>query len=160
MKTILPNTTTATGHDQRMIAVGAVVQNIESGWSGRVFSFEEIDDQVMLHCYHEFLGKPDSDDHQWLAPDDCIVVDRKLEKRPLWDAMKANPEAWIETTEEMANEMLCVLPPIGSWGRFMVGEPLRENSNGEAIYAAFEIVSERHWARFMTMKQFHNGGRS
>ena len=158
--TLLPNTTTATGYDQRMIAIGAVVRNIESGWSGRVFSFEQIDDQVMIHCYHECAGKPEADDHQWHSPEDCIVVDRKLEKSSLWAAMDANPEAWIQTTEEMANEMLCVLPPIGSWGRFMVSEPVRDNSEGVAVYATFEIVGDKHWAKYMTMKQFHNGGRS
>lgn len=72
----------------------------------------------------------------------------------LWDAMKANPEAWIETTEEMANEMLCVLPPIGSWGFFLVSEPTRHNENGEAVYAGFKIDGGRHFARYLTIKQF------
>lgn len=154
--TLLPNTTTATGYDKRTIAIGTVVLNIESGWTGRVFGFEQIDDQVMIHCYHECGGQPEADDHQWHSPEDCMVVDRKLTRQPLWEAMKANPDAWIETTKEMAYEMLGALPPIGSWGRFMVSEPVRDNDEGEAVYAAFKIVSDRHFARYLTLRQFRN----
>ena len=80
----------------------------------------------------------------------------KLEWQPLWYAMDAQPEAWIETTEEMYWHMLECVPPREQEGdRFLVGEPLR-HVNGEAVHACFwEKPDGSVWARNMTVEQFN-----
>ncbi len=77
-----------------------------------------------------------------------------LEWQPLWDAMDANPDAWIPTTESMYWEMLCVLPPVAMrYDSFLVGEASR-HIKGEAVYACFCKTGDNYRARNLTVKQF------
>ena len=79
----------------------------------------------------------------------------KLEWQKLWDAMDANPDLWIDTTEDMFDEMLEVLPPAAmGGGAFLVGEPMTHNDNGEAVYACFARVNGAFQARYMTRREF------
>lgn len=81
-----------------------------------------------------------------------------LEWKPLWDAMDATPDAWIETTEEMYYEMLeCVPPRAQERGRFLVGEPLRHNEEGKAVHACFRRSGNDFFARNLTVEQFQRG---
>ena len=79
-----------------------------------------------------------------------------LEWKQLWDAMDAQPEAWVETTENMFWRMLEALPPrahIG--GAFLVGEPRTTNDAGEHVYAAFhERKNGTFFAKHLTYRQF------
>lgn len=79
-----------------------------------------------------------------------------LEWKQLWAAMDAQPEEWIETTENMFWRMLEALPPrdqIG--GAFLVGEPRTTNDNGENVYAAFhERRDGTFFAKHLTHRQF------
>lgn len=78
-----------------------------------------------------------------------------LEWQELWDAMDASPEAWIPTTEKMFWEMLEVLPPRAMrGGAFLVGEPLRDNGQGETLYSCFCRTGDNFRARNLTVKQF------
>lgn len=78
-----------------------------------------------------------------------------LEWQALWDAMDAQPEAWIPTTENMYWEMLEVLPPRAMRGdSFLVGEPLRDNEQGETLYSCFTRTGGNCRARNLTVKQF------
>lgn len=78
-----------------------------------------------------------------------------LEWDALWAAMEENPEAWIETTESMYFEMLCVLPPRAMrYESFLVGEPLRDNAQGETLYSCFCKTGDKFRARNLTVKQF------
>lgn len=78
-----------------------------------------------------------------------------LEWQALWDAMDAQPEAWIPTTEAMYWEMLEVLPPRKMLGRnFLVGEPLRTNEQGEMVYRCFTKFKNTYKARNLTLAQF------
>ena len=80
---------------------------------------------------------------------------KPLEWQELWDAMDAQPDAWIPTTENMYWEMLCVLPPQAMrCGSFLVGEPLRDNGQGETLYACFCKTGDTFRARNLTVKQF------
>jgi hypothetical protein len=80
---------------------------------------------------------------------------KKLEWAALWDAMEAAPEAWIETTEAMYWDMLEALPPRKmSHNAFLVGEPLRHNEEGQAVYACFVRFGETVKARNLTVKQY------
>lgn len=80
---------------------------------------------------------------------------QKLEWQPLWDAMEATPDAWIDTTEAMYWQMLEVLPPRAqARGAFLVGEPLRSNEHGETIYSCFCCIGDEYRARNLTFKQF------
>ena len=73
----------------------------------------------------------------------------------LWDAMKENPSAWVETTEEMYWEMLEVVPPVKMTGRhFLVGEAHHSNEQGEEVYACFKKSGTRFFARYLTISQF------
>lgn len=75
--------------------------------------------------------------------------------KELWDAMDANPEQWIQTTEGMYWEMLEVVPPRAQTrDAFLVGEPLRHNSNGDAVNACFKQVGDNFYARNLTVAQF------
>ena len=78
-----------------------------------------------------------------------------LEWQPLWDAMDANPSEWIPTTEKMYRDMLEVLPPRKMLGQnFLVGEALRSNGNGEAVYSCFTKYGDTYKAKNMTLKEF------
>jgi len=81
---------------------------------------------------------------------------QKLEWQPLWDAMEKNPSEWIETTEKMYWEMLEVLPPIAQTrrGAFLVGEAVRDDEQGRAVYACFKKSGEQFYARNLTLEQF------
>ena len=83
------------------------------------------------------------------------MTQTKLESQALWDAMDASPDQWIETTEEMYWDMLEVLPPrkmIG--GNFLVGEALRHNSKGEAVYSCFAKFGDTYKAKNLTVAEF------
>ena len=82
-------------------------------------------------------------------------MSKPLEWQALWDAMDANPDAWIPTTEAMYWEMLGAVPPRKMLGRnFMVGEPLRHDAQGHAVHACFTKFGETYKARNMTLEQF------
>jgi hypothetical protein len=73
----------------------------------------------------------------------------------LWDEMKKNPAAWIETTEDMYWQMLECLPPREmNGGRFLVGEADSHNKKGEAVYASFRKHNGQFFAKYETIKQF------
>ena len=78
-----------------------------------------------------------------------------LEWQELWDAMEANPDAWIPTTENMYWEMLGVVPPIKMLGRnFLVGEADHHNADGRAVYACFCTFGDSYSARYLTVAEF------
>jgi len=78
-----------------------------------------------------------------------------LEWQALWDAMDANPEAWIPTTEKMYWDMLEVLPPEKMIGRnFLVGEASHHNSQGEAVYSCFTKFGDTYKAKNLTVAEF------
>lgn len=78
-----------------------------------------------------------------------------LEWQPLWDAMDANPDSWIPTTESMYWEMLEAVPPAAMRrGWFLVGEPLR-HIDGEAVHACFRQIGNQYSARNLTLAQFN-----
>jgi hypothetical protein len=80
---------------------------------------------------------------------------KPLEWQELWDAMDASPENWILTTENMYWQMLECLPPRAmDNGGFLVGEPLRHNSEGKAVHACFRRVGDQFHARNLTLEQF------
>lgn len=80
---------------------------------------------------------------------------KPLEWQALWDAMDANPDAWIPTTEKMYWDMLEVLPPRKMLGNnFMVGEALRDNSEGEAVYSCFTKFGDTYKAKNLTVAEF------
>ena len=82
----------------------------------------------------------------------------KLEWTPLWDAMKASPDAWIPTTESMYWQMLECLPPRAHSGsRFLVGEAERHNEEGKAVHACFRQVGSDFFAKYMTVEHFYAG---
>lgn len=73
----------------------------------------------------------------------------------LWAAMRPEPHAWVPTTQEMFDEMLCVLPPRAQGGgAFLVGEANHHNANGKAVYACFKQVGNEYEARYMTVAEF------
>ena len=93
--------------------------------------------------------------------DDCPkcgepVLTAPLEWQPLWDAMDAHPADWIQTTEKMYWEMLEVLPPRAqtSRGAFLVGEAVRDDAQGRAVYACFKKSGGQFYARNLTLEQF------
>lgn len=80
---------------------------------------------------------------------------KNLEWQELWDAMEANPDAWIPTTEKMYWEMLVAVPPIKMLGRnFLVGEASHHNSEGEAVYSCFARFGDTCKAKYLTVDQF------
>jgi hypothetical protein len=82
-------------------------------------------------------------------------MNQPLEWQPLWDAMDANPSEWIPTTEKMYWDMLEVLPPRKTFGQnFLVGEALRSNGNGEAVYSCFTKFGDTYKAKNMTVSEF------
>jgi hypothetical protein len=79
-----------------------------------------------------------------------------LEWAPLWEAMDADPTAWIPTTESMYEEMRdCVPPRAMAQGAFLVGEPNSHNEAGEAVYACFASRGG-YRARYMTLREFNS----
>jgi hypothetical protein len=79
----------------------------------------------------------------------------KLEWKALWDAMDANPDQWIETTEKMYWEMLEVLPPRSmKGGNFLVGEADHHNSDGYPVYSCFTKFGDIYKAKKLSYKQF------
>jgi hypothetical protein len=82
-------------------------------------------------------------------------MNQPLEWKELWDAMDANPSEWIPTTEAMYWEMLEVLPPRKMLGQnFLVGEALRSNGNGEAVYSCFTKFGDTYKAKNLTLREF------
>ena len=82
-------------------------------------------------------------------------MNNPLEWQALWDAMDANPTDWIPTTEKMYWDMLEVLPPRKMLGQnFLVGEALRSNGNGEAVYSCFTKYGDTYKAKNMTLNEF------
>ena len=82
-------------------------------------------------------------------------MNKPLEWKELWDAMDASPDAWIPTTEKMYWDMLEVLPPRKTFGQnFLVGEALRSNGNGEAVYSCFTKFGDTYKAKNMTVNEF------
>lgn len=82
-------------------------------------------------------------------------MSEKLEWAALWAAMDETPYEWIETTEAMYWEMLeCVPPRAQDIGRFLVGEAVRDNKEGVAIYACFRQTGDRFFAKHMTFDEF------
>ena len=80
---------------------------------------------------------------------------KPLEWTELWDAMDANPSEWIPTTEAMYWQMLEVLPPRKMLGQnFLVGEAVRSNGEGEAVYAAFTKFGDTYKAKHMILAEF------
>jgi hypothetical protein len=78
-----------------------------------------------------------------------------LEWQALWDAMDANPDAWIPTTESMYWEMLGAVPPIKMIGRnFLVGEATRHNRQGEAVYSCLTKFGDTYKAKNLTVAEF------
>lgn len=83
---------------------------------------------------------------------------KKLEWQELWDAMNADPDAWIPTTEHMYWEMLGAVPPEKMIGRnFLVGEASHHNEKGEAVYSSFTKFGDTYKAKYMTVAEFMRG---
>lgn len=82
----------------------------------------------------------------------------KLEWQQLWDAMDADPSAWIETTCAMYWHMLeCVPPRAQTMNTFLVGEAKCHDANGDAVYACFKRIGEKFFAKHMTIGQYDRG---
>lgn len=82
-------------------------------------------------------------------------MNQPLEWQALWNAMDANPDQWIETTESMYWEMLEVLPPRSMIGRnFLVGEADHHNSEGYPVYSCFTKFGDIYKAKKLSYKQF------
>lgn len=80
---------------------------------------------------------------------------KPLEWDALWDAMDANPSEWIPTTEAMYWNMLEVLPPRKMLGQnFLVGEAVRSNGEGEAVYSCFTKFGDTYKAKHLTYAEF------
>jgi len=62
-------------HD-KPLRIGDYIQNIESGWHGRIQTTESRGARLMLVCLgvNWWTGKLDHDDKQWHAPRDVIRV--------------------------------------------------------------------------------------
>ena len=80
---------------------------------------------------------------------------KPLEWQELWDAMDANPQEWIPTTEAMYWHMLECLPPRKMLGQnFLVGEAVRSNGEGEAVYSCFTKFGDTYKAKNLTLAEF------
>ena len=80
---------------------------------------------------------------------------KPLEWNELWDAMDANPQEWIPTTEAMYWQMLEVLPPRKMLGQnFLVGEANCHNAEGEAVYSCFTKFGDTYKAKHLTLRGF------
>jgi hypothetical protein len=77
--------------------------------------------------------------------------------KPLWDAMRSTPGAWIPTTEEMYWDMLEALPPLRmAKGMFLMSEADHTDVDGHEVYACFSRKSDEYFARYMTEQEFIN----
>ena len=89
----------------------------------------------------------------------CCTCGEKEKDHPLvwdalWTAMRAEPHAWVPTTERMYWHMLECVPPIDAGhGAFLVGEPNHHNDNGEPVYAGF-VSRNGFMARYMSRREF------
>jgi hypothetical protein len=82
-------------------------------------------------------------------------MNKPLEWKELWDAMDANPDQWILTTEKMYWDMLEVLPPRKMLGEnFLVGEANNHNAAGEAVYSCFTKFGDTYKAKHLTVREF------
>ena len=77
--------------------------------------------------------------------------------KPLWDAMRSSPGAWIPTTEKMYWDMLEALPPLRmSRGMFLMSEADHTDAEGQEVYAGFMHKSDEYFARYMTKQEFND----
>lgn len=69
-------------YDKKPIAIDDFVQNIESGWVGKVVDVELIQDDLMLVCHgvYWWTGELDPDDKQWHSASDVIRRDRSVQQ--------------------------------------------------------------------------------
>jgi len=80
---------------------------------------------------------------------------KPLEWSELWDAMDANPQEWIPTTEAMYWQMLECLPPRKMIGQnFLVGEVNDHTEDGKGIYACFTKFGDTYKAKHLTVAEF------
>ena len=80
---------------------------------------------------------------------------KPLEWQELWNAMDANPQEWIPTTEAMYWQMLECLPPRKMLGQnFLVGEAVHSNGAGEAVYSCFTKFGDTYKAKNLTLAEF------
>ena len=81
--------------------------------------------------------------------------------KALWDEIQSNyysgNDEWVETTEEMFDEMLGAVPPVAMISTaFLMGEPWNHNDAGQAVYAAFKAKSGKCFAKYMTVNEFRS----
>jgi len=82
-------------------------------------------------------------------------LNEPLEWEDLWATMKTKPYPWVETTENMYNQMLDVLPPAAMGeNAFLVGEPYTHNEKNEPVFACFVHSGKHYQARYMTLNEF------
>jgi hypothetical protein len=75
--------------------------------------------------------------------------------KPLWDAMRSTPDAWIPTTEEMYWDMLEALPPLRMrGGAFLMSEADHSDESGHPVYACFLKHQGHYLARYMNCLEF------
>jgi len=80
---------------------------------------------------------------------------KPLEWQELWDAMDANPQEWIPTTEAMYWQMLECLPPRKMIGQnFLVGEVNDHTEDGQGIYACFTKFGDTYKVKHLTVAEF------
>jgi hypothetical protein len=80
---------------------------------------------------------------------------KPLEWNELWDAMDANPQEWIPTTEAMYWQMLECLPPRKMIGQnFLVGEVNDHTEDGQGIYACFTKFGDTYKVKHLTVAEF------
>ena len=80
---------------------------------------------------------------------------KALEWNELWEVMRAKPDEWIDTTENMyINQLEAVPPRIQIRGAFLCGEPYTHNREGKAVYVAFRSIQGMVQAKYMTFEQF------
>ena len=87
---------------------------------------------------------------------DHVGTTEELTWQALWDAMDANPDTWIKTSEEMYWNMLETVPPLTMRrNAFLVGEALRDDEHGNEIYSCFKKMGSEYFARNLTLEQFY-----
>ena len=69
-----------------------------------------------------------------------------------WKAAASDPESWHATTFDRAEELLNVMPPIYFPGGFAVGEAIRHDSEGRAVYLAVAMTPGCTWVRELAIK--------
>ncbi len=73
----------------------------------------------------------------------------------IFDQMRVAPEQWHATDEATFYEMLGAVPPAGMGnGCFLMGEPIKHNSQGEPVFACFKQTGDVFEARHMTINEF------